>query len=674
MAKDIKKGTTALPADFEQKAREQFDSINCPLKKDFPQFLKTAEGEFMRRQAVLNNPQTAYKPALGSMTACGNGDFELAVNPAEWQGASGALAGQAFGAANVPSALSAPFPFSAFTSGLAPGPITSVNAHHTWVGAGTDPNVPISTTASGSAGAVRLGNQMGIGGNTCSVLSKTFIVSPANAYVTFWYAVVMKCRHSAASFVVRVTDLAGNPVPGAFAFGGGTNHLTFDFNDKTWGILPGPPEEGQEIFYKDWTCAQIDLSTKVGQAVTVEFIVADCQAERGAYAYIDNFCGTCKGSPTGSISYDCKDSQHCGKGSICFDYELPHIVVKDPATGQLVTLTGAVVITLDILQGGVVIHTLSSGPLTTGSRYCFAVDPGAIPGINTSLGGFDFTASGSFSITTSGITTQLGTHHMGRAPDGMVLGTNNDYRMACRSCDEIKEQHNAMVSKKCAAKKNTLQSYDCRCPDGSWVAGGCGGSSASSSAGQGDCGCGCGCGGGGSGSGSTSTSASGTAAGTHHDDAPAPGGTHDDKDPCRKFNTCGLAPEISVRWGDSACDCLESDDVEVLCITVCNHFSNLSFADFSIGQIIVTEMDGTPVPTLPDGSPSIQFIPSGAVCFGEIGPCVPGRKNCVTREVVLRTRGAKGGKNYRLSFDGVCFTVQLAAKTEACFVLPICQD
>ena len=663
MTKETKTGATALPADFEQKVREQFDGIKCPSKKDFPHFLETARAEFTRRQAVLANPEKAYMPRLGSMTACGNGGFELELNPAEWQGASGALAGQPFGAANVVSALGMTFPFAAFTSGIVPGPITSTNAHHTWVGVGTDPNVPISTTAPGSMGAVRIGNQVGVGGHTCSVLSKTFIVSPANAHITFWYAVVMECPHAAASFVVRVTDSTGNQVPGAFAFGNGTNRVTYDANNPMWKDLNGAIKDGA-IVYKDWSCAQIDLSTKVGEAVTVEFIVSDCMIGRWAYAYIDSFCGSCKGSPTGSISYDCRDSKHCGKGTICFDYELPHATVQSPVDGSLVIVTGAVEIKLDILQGGSVIHTLTSGPLTTGNRYCFAVDPAAIPGINASLGGFDFTASGDFSIATFAGTTKLGTQHMGRAPDGMILGTNNDYRMACRSCDEIRAEHDARVHRKCAAKKNTLQRYDCRCPDGSWVAGGCGcdGKSKSAGADHGDCGCGCG-----------GTVASGSAASVKHDDAQTHVAAQEDKDPCRKFESCDLSPEISVRWGDSACDCLESDDVEVLCITVCNHFSNLTYVNFSIGQIIVTEMDGTPVPTLPDGSASIQFIPSGAICFGDIGPCVPGRQNCVTREVALYTRGAKG-KNYRLSFDGVCFTVQHAAKTEACFVLPICQD
>jgi hypothetical protein len=673
MASNSKASEMVFPTDFEKKVKVKFDALMDNEHADFAAYLSSEKAEFVRLAALKANPALEYKPTQGTMTPCGNGDFEAALDPAEWQGAYGGIG----------NTLTA----GILSGGIADGASNPVSyggqSHQTWVPPGLDPIVGIiNTTAPGSNGAVRIGNA--VKGFGTELLSKTFLVTPGMSSVSFWYAVVMQnpIGHALSiqpSFSVLVKDtLSGNIVSGAFDFGSGGYVMQADPNNPflikvaspiptaaaLWGNQSGLYMT-ERLLVKDWSCAQIDLSKQVGKVVTIEFVTKDCGAGgHFAYAYVDNFCGSCKGSPTGSISYDCRDSKHCGKGSICFDYELPHATVTSPTTGGPVTVIGAVEIKLDILQGGSVIHTLTSGPLTTGSRYCFAVDPAAIPGINASLGGFDFTASGDFSITTSGGTTKLGTQHMGRAPDGMILGTNNDYRMACRSCDEVRAEYDAKVQKKCATKKNTLQSYDCRCPDGSWVAGGCGcgGLSASAGAGHGDCGCGCG-----------DKEASGPAASPKHDDAHVQADTREDKDPCRKFEACGLAPEMSVRWGDSACDCLESDDVEVLCITVCNRFSNLTYANFSIGQIVVTEMDGTPVPTLPDGSSSIQFIPSGAICFGDIGPCAPGRQNCVTREVALYTRGAKG-KHYRLSFDGVCFTVQHAAKTEACFVLPICQD
>jgi hypothetical protein len=128
-----------------------------------------------------------------------------------------------------------------------------------------------------------------------------------------------------------------------------------------------------------------------------------------------------------------------------------------------------------------------------------------------------------------------------------------------------------------------------------------------------------------------------------------------------------------VKWGNSKCDCLETDDVEVLCITVCNCYSNVLFEDLMIGQIIVTDANGRPVPALPDGTPSVQLIPSGPICFGDIGPCIEGRPNCVSREIVLYTRGAIGGA-YRLLFRGVCFKVCHEYQSEQCFLMKLCQD
>ncbi|HSU17159.1 hypothetical protein [Longimicrobium sp.] len=143
---------------------------------------------------------------------------------------------------------------------------------------------------------------------------------------------------------------------------------------------------------------------------------------------------------------------------------------------------------------------------------------------------------------------------------------------------------------------------------------------------------------------------------------------------CRPVEFPAIKPCITVAWGDSPCDCMETDDVEVLCITVCNCYSNVAFHDLVIGRIQVTDLAGNPVPTLPDGTPSVQVVPSGPVCFGDVGPCVErDRPTCVSREVVLYTRGAVG-KAYRLSFGGICFTVCHPYQDEQCFTFKLCQD
>ncbi len=135
-----------------------------------------------------------------------------------------------------------------------------------------------------------------------------------------------------------------------------------------------------------------------------------------------------------------------------------------------------------------------------------------------------------------------------------------------------------------------------------------------------------------------------------------------------------IRPCISVKWGDSECDCLETNDLEVLCITVCNCYSNVTLRDLTIEQIVVVDAAGNPVPTLPDGTPSVQAIPSGPICFGDIGPCTEqGRPPCVSRELVLYTRGAVGG-NYRLLFRGICFEVCHEFELDQCFKLKLCRD
>lgn len=152
------------------------------------------------------------------------------------------------------------------------------------------------------------------------------------------------------------------------------------------------------------------------------------------------------------------------------------------------------------------------------------------------------------------------------------------------------------------------------------------------------------------------------------------------EDPCACHCNChaielpDIHPCISVAWGDSRCDCIETDDVEIACVTICNCYSNVTFSNLSIGQIVVTDLVGNSVPNLPDGTPSIQVLPSGPICFGDIPPCRgDNQPGCVSRELVIYTRGAVG-KNYRLIFRGICFNVCHEIQSEQCFILTLCQD
>ncbi|MES2443607.1 MAG: hypothetical protein V4574_12320 [Pseudomonadota bacterium] len=142
---------------------------------------------------------------------------------------------------------------------------------------------------------------------------------------------------------------------------------------------------------------------------------------------------------------------------------------------------------------------------------------------------------------------------------------------------------------------------------------------------------------------------------------------------CRSVKLPEMKPCITMRWGASACDCFETDDTETVYISICNCYSNIAFTNVHIAYLTVTMDDGSPVPVLPDGTASVQIIPMGPICFGDIAPCVEGAENCVTRQVVVRSRGARGGR-YRIQLYGVCYEVKIAMNRNECFVLNLCQD
>lgn len=133
-------------------------------------------------------------------------------------------------------------------------------------------------------------------------------------------------------------------------------------------------------------------------------------------------------------------------------------------------------------------------------------------------------------------------------------------------------------------------------------------------------------------------------------------------------------PCISIRWGDSDCDCMEGDDHEALCLTVSNCYSNVTFSNVRIGYVIVVDVSGSLAPRLPDGSPSSWIYPTGPICFGDIGPCVDGKPGSVSRDAVIINRGLPPGKWF-VRIGMVCFdaTFHYAIAEEA-FEFDVCKN
>jgi hypothetical protein len=137
-------------------------------------------------------------------------------------------------------------------------------------------------------------------------------------------------------------------------------------------------------------------------------------------------------------------------------------------------------------------------------------------------------------------------------------------------------------------------------------------------------------------------------------------------EPCSAADEPDIVPCIHLKWGDGARDRIETDDTEVLCITVCNPYSNVVLKDLTL-SLAITGPGQQPIPDLPDGTPSVMIRPDYLICFGDIEPCdieAQDTPSCVSREVVLISRGAAPGPyevHLAYCFDAV-FTKAIAGQ------------
>lgn len=319
-----------LPQDFEKQKKDEY---NKSAKKEttFEQFLESEKSVLEQADLLKTGKLLLYAPRL-SPSVCGNGDFESgSINPLEWQGAYSNSNGQNCHNTN-PNTCTPPYcpcpPNCQFdgnapcvnVNGFVTGIIPSTNifnslGHQTIVTAGADPGgTPIQTVApfpSNNNFAVRLGSRWN-GSHTAGseLLSKTFVVTAANANITFWYACVFmdplplpdpnfSSRHfeiERPAFAVRVRGQSGNYINGLVNLGNGLSNLVSDRNNTTmFQYDPATPSNlvDGKIIYRDWSCGKINLYSQIGNTVTIEFLNYDCRwGNHWGYTYLDNFCGS----------------------------------------------------------------------------------------------------------------------------------------------------------------------------------------------------------------------------------------------------------------------------------------------------------------------------------------------------------------------------------------------
>ena len=137
---------------------------------------------------------------------------------------------------------------------------------------------------------------------------------------------------------------------------------------------------------------------------------------------------------------------------------------------------------------------------------------------------------------------------------------------------------------------------------------------------------------------------------------------------CTPLKMDPVKPNYYSTWGNSRCDCIESDDTEVMNLTICTPDSNVTLSNLTVHKLEVVDGADKPVATLPDGSPSVTLVPIGPHCFDDIAPC-----SCVTREFSVRLRGAVSGP-YKILVSGICYDVCFHNDDKACFQFEVCKD
>jgi len=122
-----------------------------------------------------------------------------------------------------------------------------------------------------------------------------------------------------------------------------------------------------------------------------------------------------------------------------------------------------------------------------------------------------------------------------------------------------------------------------------------------------------------------------------------------DNEEMRQIQMPDVRPWIQLHWGDAPRDQLETDDLEILYLSVSNPYQNIVLRDVTIYLALALDRHKNEVDILPDGEPAIQIKPSRIIYFGDLPPYQAGQslaETAVTRQVVMINRGARPGRYF----------------------------
>ncbi len=370
-------------------------------------------------------------PSVGlNRDACSNGGFENGYNA--WTGLSLRHSSSPLpienGLTNNPGI--APLPFTGTASGTN---FTNIET------AGNDPVLAVATPPvtmsrlapmTTGSNSLRLGNDQD--GWGAEGVAKRFLVTNDNWKYYFQYAIVMDISHSntdgtvngtEAFFIAEAIDAAGNSIDQVIDVANPANPFIQSTNEPNWAF-----HDSGTVFYRDWRCTYLDLSSHIGQEVMVYFVNADCSAgAHKGYTYLDDVCVTCDDD----------------EGEVTIDVATDSCIVSDPFNigGTFDVPTGAtnVSLSLEIWQGNALQNTLTGPTIGLGGTYNFSLSATDFPSANAgdcydivAVLQFDFPDMNGNPVTV----TKLSSKAVNGVQDGETPGLDNDVCF-CDPCWEL---------------------------------------------------------------------------------------------------------------------------------------------------------------------------------------------------------------------------------------------
>ncbi|MGC4042076.1 MAG: T9SS type B sorting domain-containing protein [Flavobacterium sp.] len=269
---------------------------------------------------------------LYSQSSCPNSDFESGTLTG-WQGQTGSCC-----------------PISTSASAIITG------RHTIMTGNGKDANTcdHVQVVAPGGLYSARVGNERT--GAEAESLSYRMTVTPSSTLFIYKYAVVLQDPghepEEQPRFQVRVLNAAGqliDPTCGQY---------TVVAQDGLEGFQTCANPDG-DIRYRDWTTVGLDLSSYMGQVITVEFETGDCSiGGHFGYAYVDAYCSPLQiGASYCSGSFAAELTAPIGFSSYLWNTGATtrSIIVTNPSAGLnysclLTSVTGCQVSISTVLQ------------------------------------------------------------------------------------------------------------------------------------------------------------------------------------------------------------------------------------------------------------------------------------------------------------------------------------